>query len=368
VACLLADALRGYFVGRGVMAQWLDVASTALSAATGAREAVAAHLSLGEAHWSRADYGRAVEHYSVAVGQARDVDWADAESSALGNLGSVYREMGDLREASRCFAEALEIDVRIGNKHKQVLDLMNLGVAHAVLGKLASAASLFEQAASLGREATSPAITGMVIQCLGLSRRYLGDLVAAERHLDAALAIFEEINDLSGQAGALESLSGVQADAGQQARALTTAGESLRLARRAGARRIEAAAHNALGAAEPDPATALAHHTDALTLAAEVGYGLARLDALIGQAGAHTRLGALASAEEAATRALTDARETDHRMQEGQALTALAEAALAGGDAGRAVELAAAALTVHEEIGYALGVTRARRVLADARR
>ena len=357
-ACLLADGLRGYFLGRGLGAQWLDVAGTALAAATGDEEAAAAHLSLGEAYWSLGQYPRSVEHTSAAVDLARRAGWADAESTALGNLGTVYRETGDVRTAADNFAAALEINVRIGNRHKQVLDLMNLGVTHAVLGRMASAADLFERAAVLGREAASPTMTGMVTQCLGITRRYLGDVTEAERHLTAALAVFVEIGDLSGQANVLESLSGVHADAGRRERAREAAVESLRLARQAGARRIEAAAHNSLGLAEPDPARALAHYGDALAMAVEVGYGLARLDALIGQAGAYTRLGDVGAAERVAGEALALARDTGHRMQEGQALTALAEAAAAAGDLDRARELAGQALAVHEEVGYALGIIR----------
>lgn len=367
-ACLLADGLRGYFFGRGLGSQWLDVAGTARAVAATDGEAAAAELSLAEAYWSLGRYPAAVEHNTLAVALARRAAWADAESTALGNLGAVYRETGDLRAAADNFAAALEINVRIGNKHKQVLDLMNLGVAHAVLGRLSSAADHFERAALLGREAASPTITGMVVQCLGMSRRYLGDLEEAERHLSAALAIFEELNDLAGQAGVLESLAGVHADAGRRAQARDAAAAALRLARQTGTRRVEAAAHNGLGAAEPDPVRALAHHTAALDIAVAVGNGLARLDALIGQSDAWLRSGDVAAARGAAAEALSVARSTDHRMQEGQALTALAEAALAGGDRASAEALATEALTIQEEVGYALGITRAGRVRAAAAR
>lgn len=367
-ACLLADALRGYFPGRGLGPQWLDMAETALAAAEDDDTAAAAHLQFGEAYLYLTRYPLAVEHYTAARNLAARAGWVEGESTALGNLGLVYREAGELRRAADCFSSALEINVRIGSRRKQVIDLMNLGVVHAVLGRLASAARLFAQASALGEEASSPGTNAMVTQCLGNTRRYLGDLTGAAEHLRAALGVFQEIDDRTGQASVLDSLAGVHADAGRAEQARDAAVEALRLARETGNRRIESAALNTLGQVEPDPAAALSRHGEALAVATEIGNGAARMEALIGQACAHTRLGASAEAERLAADALTRARDADHRMIEGLAGTALAAAVLAGGDPARAASVAEEALAVHRETGYRLGEARTLRVLAEARR
>jgi DNA-binding SARP family transcriptional activator/tetratricopeptide (TPR) repeat protein len=367
-ACLLADTLRGYFPGRGLAAQWLDLAESALAAATGADEAASAHLSLGEAYLQLTRYPLAAEHISAARDLARAADWDDGLSTALGNLGVVHREAGELQPAADCFAEALEINVRLGNTRKQALDLLNLGVVRAVLGRLASAADLFERATALSREEDSPSTTGMLVQCLGNARRYLGDLAAAERHLTAALAVFRDINDPSGQASVLDSLAGVHADAGRHARARELATEALVLARQTGFGRTESAALNTLGLVEPDPAAALSRHDEALAVAVATGHSAHRIEALVGQADAYVRLGRPADAERTAGEALTLARDSDHRMLEGQALTALAAAALATGDPALATTRAEDALAIHRETGYSLGATRAARIQAEAQR
>jgi DNA-binding SARP family transcriptional activator/tetratricopeptide (TPR) repeat protein len=304
-ACLLADTLRGYFPGRGLGAQWLDLAAVALTAATDDDTAAAAHLSFGEAYLQLTRYPLAVEHYGVARDLARAAAWSDAESTALGNMGVVYREAGELRRAADCFAEALEINVRIGNTRKQALDVLNLGVVHAVLGRLVCAADLFERAMVLTGEDGSPSTTGMLVQCLGNTRRYLGELARAERHLTDALAVFRGINDLTGQASVLESLAGVHADAGRRRQAREAATEALVLARRSGNRRVEAAALNVLGLVEPDPAAALATHEEALAVAVAIGHSSHRMEALIGRAEAHVRSGEPAEAERLAREALT---------------------------------------------------------------
>ncbi len=266
-----------------------------------------AHLSFGEAYLSLTRYPLAIEHDAAARDCARRADWAEGESSALGNLGVALREAGDLRRAADCYAAALEINVRIGSTRKQVLDMMNLGVVHAALGRLASARGLFERATALSGEAGSPSLTGMLAQCLGITRRYLGELADAEHELTAALAVFREINDVWAQASALESLAGMHADAGRRGQARHAAEEALGLARDIGSRRVEAAALNTLGLVQPDPAGALACHGEALAVAVAAGHVAARIEALVGQAGAQVRLGAHAEAERAAGEAL-DAR------------------------------------------------------------
>jgi tetratricopeptide (TPR) repeat protein len=351
-ACLLADALRGYFPGRGLTPQWLAMAEVALrSAAADPALMTAAHLNFGEIYLSVSGYEQAVAHFDAARETARQADWPDAESTALGNQGAVVKEAGDLRRAVACFTEALAINVRIGNERKQVLDLMNLGVAQAQLGDLRSAADLFARAADLG--AAAPTITAMVHQCLGITERLLGRLDTATEHLTDALTVFEEHGQLSGQASVMDSLAGVHADADRRAEATTLATDALRLARQTDARRVETAALNTLGQVASEPSAALAHHEEALRVATEIGFVAGRIEALIGMAGA---LGSIEEAARLGREALTLARETEHRMLEGQALTAIA---IATSDAA----MAAAALAIHRETGYRQGITRTERLL-----
>jgi tetratricopeptide (TPR) repeat protein len=208
----------------------------------------------------------------------------------------------------------------------------------------------------------------MVLQCLGNTKRYLGDLAGAAEHLTAALRVFREISDQTGQASVLDSLAGVHVDAGRRAEAREAATEALRLARENGHRRIESAALNTLGLVEPDPAAALALHAEALAVATAIGHGTTRIEATIGMAVQHAGLGAAAEAEQLAHEALTMARDADHRMIEGQAQTALAQALLVAGDQEQAIVVAEEALAVHRETGYLLGEARTLRLLGTARR
>ncbi|HEX6356409.1 ATP-binding protein [Actinophytocola sp.] len=371
-ACLLADTLRGYFPGRGHTAEWFAVATTALRAAVAEEDPwllTSAHLSLADAHAAIGQYTPAIEHSTTARTFAVKAGWADGESTALSRLGVSQRETGRLRDATACFRHVLEIDTRLGSRHKQVIDLMHLGVLHAMLGDLEEAAEFFRRAHGLGQEVQSPANIAMVLQCLGNVHRYLGRLTDAVGYLTDALAISRTINERGKQAGILDSLAGAHTDAGRHEDAVAYATQALTLAREVGARQTEVAVLATLGTinhAQGKHEESVRNHTNALTLATTLGHLSGQLDALIGLAGVRTHLGDHSTARTDATRALALARRTSHHLQEGQALTALADNALATGDAEQAAALAREAITVHDQTGYRLGKARTLRTLGRA--
>jgi tetratricopeptide (TPR) repeat protein len=371
-ACLLADAIRGYFPGRGHTSEQFAVASTALRAATEVDDpllATSAHLGLAEAHAGLGQYTPAIEHSTSARALALKAGWADGESTALGRLGTIHRETGRLRDAATCFRRALDINTRLGARHKQVLDLMSLGVTHALLGDLAEAADLFGRAHEIGHEPASPSNTAMVLHCLGNVHRYLGLVPEAVGYLTEALAISRAIDESGSQAGILDSLAGTHTDRGHHDEAMTFATEALSLARQVGARQTETATLVTMGTihqAQGDHEQSLRRHGDAHRLATDIGHLVGEVDALVGLACANIGLGQHKVAETHAVAALTLSRESGHRLQEGQALTALADNALASRSAQEAARLALAARTVHHSTGYRLGEARALRTLGHA--
>jgi DNA-binding SARP family transcriptional activator/tetratricopeptide (TPR) repeat protein len=366
-ACLLADALRGYFTGRGAP-EWFTVARAALDAAGGdPLPAAAAGLSLGDAYRCVSRYPHALEHYRAALALARQAGWPEGESTVLSNLGLTYRETGELELAAETLGEALAMDRRLGLRSKEVLNLVHIGVTSALLGRLERAAELFRQALLVDSGATAAAIR----HALGTVYRALGRLEEAVVYLGEALAGYRDVDDLSGRVSILDTLAGVHSDAGRYRQAADTAAQSIALARQIGQRRTEAAALNTLGAVRHRQGAqreALGHHRDAHRLAAGTGDRSGQVDALVGMAAAHTGLREYLEGEARAGQALAQARAAGFRMAEGQALSALADVAMARGDAADGARLAREALAVHRETGYRLGAARTLRTLGHALR
>jgi DNA-binding SARP family transcriptional activator/tetratricopeptide (TPR) repeat protein len=373
-AGLLADALRGYFPERGRTAEWLDVASTALKAATEDDDLLlhaSAELSLADLCRSRGRYPEAHEHNTAALDLARQAGWVDGESTALGNLGLSYQEAGDLRKAIGVLSKALELNHQAGVRHKRTRDLVNLGVTYAQLGDLHNAADLFHQAQALEHRSNSPGNVAMVLHCLGTVYRWLGRLSEAAAYLSEALTTYRGISDLVGQASILDTLAGTHADAGRYREAMSTVQNALALARQIGNRRTESSVLNTLGSIHyglKDYREAVYDHGDAHLIAAETGNVSMQLDALVGMATAQARCGEHNEAHTNASQALVTARETDYRLIEGQALTALADAALAAGAEDTSAAHAHQALAIHRETGYRLGTARTLTILGHALR
>jgi tetratricopeptide (TPR) repeat protein len=69
-------------------------------------EGLTANLNLGVYEDGRGNLPAAIERYQMVVDHAHD---AGIRATALGNLGFVYRQMGDLAKAKQCFETALQL-------------------------------------------------------------------------------------------------------------------------------------------------------------------------------------------------------------------------------------------------------------------
>jgi tetratricopeptide (TPR) repeat protein len=63
------------------------------------------------------------------VTAARKLGDRQAEGDALGNLGTAYRELGDVTRAAECYEQYLEIAREIGDRSGEGSALWNLSLA-----------------------------------------------------------------------------------------------------------------------------------------------------------------------------------------------------------------------------------------------
>jgi DNA-binding SARP family transcriptional activator len=366
VAWLLADTLRGYFWLRMHPVDWQTVAYAGLAAAEADREPraqAAALLSLATLQWRQSRYRRAIEYYTRALDLAREAQWLDGESSALGNLGVVYRLSGRSEQAVTCHVQALDIARRTGRLPGQAMNLANLGLLYWDLGELERAAEHHTEALTIYRKLGSRTSDAKVLSNLGDTYHGLGRLADALDLLTQALALYRDTGDRGAEAETLRCMAAVHLDTGDTAQAIELAEAALKLSRETGYRRDEIYTLVTLGTIQQRLGRyreALANHRRALALARETDSQYPEILALIGIATAAR------SDSSPAHEALDLARRAGYRMLEGQALTALAGLALRYGDAAEAVRQGERALVVHRETGHRLGEARTLVVLAEA--
>ncbi|MGV9362342.1 BTAD domain-containing putative transcriptional regulator [Amycolatopsis sp. NPDC003731] len=324
----LADALRAFFHHRGHHTEWIETATTALTAAQadGDRQAQAAmRLSIALAGVNSGRYADARAHLTTVLSDGLAADWPPGRAAALNNLSAVLQRLGDAHEAIACGLEALRLCEETAMPGI-TMALANLGFACGQVGDFDAALGHFARALDIAERDDARFSVAVLLVDLGHVHRDLGHAVAAEFY-ERALTANRELGYQYGEAAALSGRAVMEARAGDATRALTDAADAVELTRRIGDRGTEASALAALGE------TCL-------------------------------RLDRAAEAVEHLTAALDIARETSFTWCEAAALTGLAEAAFAVGDTELARTHGEAAVKLATQAGYRPLETRAARVLS----
>jgi len=210
----------------------------------------------------------------TALKAARRLDRRQAEGWHLGNLGTAYADLGEVRRAIGTFEQALEIARAIGDRRGEGNALGNLGLAYADLGEVRRAIEYYEQCLVIHREIGDRRGEGNDLGNLGLTYADLGEVRRAIEYHEQALAIDREIGDRRGEGNDLGNLGLVYADLGEVRRAIEYYEQALEAAREIGDRQMEGSALGNLGSAYADLGEvrrAIGTFEQALEVAREIG-------------------------------------------------------------------------------------------------
>lgn len=122
------------------------------------------------------------------------------EASTCSNLGNVYFDSGRLLDAKTRYEDSLSRARALAWRAGEAVALLNLAHVHQRLGETARAESTFKSALSICRFAGLRREEGYVLNGLGGLEIARGDGGSATRHLEAAAAIREELDDQRGLA------------------------------------------------------------------------------------------------------------------------------------------------------------------------
>ncbi len=214
-AYLLADTLRGYFDMKMYTVDWLAAAQTALQCAELEQNLcgqAAARLSLALLDWKQSHYPQAIEHYRCALSLTDRAGWAAGHAAALGNLGKVYADLGQLDLAAEHYTSALVIYRRTGDHTAQAVTLGNLGEVYLGLGQPDDAMATLTEALTLHRQVGSQGSESIVLRGLALVHRDLGDPAEALRLATEAVAVARGIGGQRQLAKALNTLAALHHD------------------------------------------------------------------------------------------------------------------------------------------------------------
>jgi CHAT domain-containing protein len=122
--------------------------------------------------------------HAEAVGDRRTA------ANALGTLGSVAKDRGDLRRAYERYTSALRLRSRIGDNRGVAADHNNLGLLSAALGEIADARAHYEEALALARRHALLEPAAAALLNLGNAASADADYAEAGRRYGEALGIY----------------------------------------------------------------------------------------------------------------------------------------------------------------------------------
>jgi DNA-binding SARP family transcriptional activator len=228
-----AHALGGVSYAQRVMGQYAD----SIAAAEAALEIfadrpdpageAAVWQSLGAAHHDLRQLDRAEGCWTEALRRYAEIGDLMNQTVVLCNAGTLYTDTGRFVEAERCLAEAAELAQRCGFANGQLYATIALGRLKLGQDAPAEAEPLLRTALGVAREIADRYGEATALRLLGTALRLLGETERAACHLDAAVALFKEIEMPLKTAESLVQLAETHLAAGRPDQATGTWREAL---------------------------------------------------------------------------------------------------------------------------------------------
>ncbi len=186
--------------------------------------------NLGTAYRNIGQVQRAISCYEQAVAMSRERKNRQAEGAWLGGLGLCYSNLGQTSRAIEYHEQALAISREIGDRRGEGTRLGNLGSRYSALGQTSRAIEYHEQALAISREIGDRRGEGRHLGNLGSCYSALGQTNRAIEYHEQALVIRREIGDRAGEGADLGNLAEILIDEGRYADAIQRAKESVKIA------------------------------------------------------------------------------------------------------------------------------------------
>ncbi|MDP9002928.1 MAG: tetratricopeptide repeat protein [Myxococcota bacterium] len=300
----------------------------------------------------------ALRAFGEMLTRAWRLDLRSKGGAAHSRIGRLYRETGQLEEASRHLSAALALFGQSHDERGVGSTLDDIGKLHWLKGDYALALEYTLRGLAMRRKMGDRRSLSLSLNNLGLVQQDSGNTKAALEAFEQALRIRRDIGDLVGVCITLNNLGTVAQDMRDDKKALALFQEAYAIAKETNDRNRIALiltnvgeTHNRLG----DSARAVTMLKQAEQVADELGDNLGLAEAARGLAKAYLAQREHTKARECAQRAVDILSKTGSKVQLGIALRTLGQvtiAASAGGAGTReATEQLERSIAIFEEIG-----------------
>jgi tetratricopeptide (TPR) repeat protein len=235
-------------------ADWLDVvagADWALARLAGdgseAAEWVNRYVGALSAVGTRRNRWLGQRWLQAGIKAAQMLEDQRAEAAFLNNLGLVYDDLGEKRQALEYHEQALSLRRQVGDRAGEATTLNNIGRVYDALGKKRMALKYYEQALGLVRQVSDRAGEAAALNNIGHVYSALGDKREALEYYEQALLLRRQVGDRAGEAATLNNIGSVYDALGEKQKALKYYEQVLQVVRQVGHRAGEATTLNNIG-------------------------------------------------------------------------------------------------------------------------
>lgn len=166
---------------------------------------IAVYNQIGNCYFNLSENTQTIEHFHRAIGLADKFKDEKGLEAGLLNLGSAYKEWGNVNDAVDCFYRALEINKQTGNEDSKARILLNLGQIYVDQDQTTKAMTEFRNVLKMNRNIGSKEIEGFAYYGIAYSY-YKKDVRKSLKYFRKALETFGEIRKIEAEALTLGSL------------------------------------------------------------------------------------------------------------------------------------------------------------------
>ncbi|MEL6815712.1 MAG: tetratricopeptide repeat protein [Cyanobacteria bacterium J06598_3] len=258
---------------RAAIALWQQAAPLYKSAGNLSRQASVLN-NIGSVYGQLGQRREALPYYEQALTIRREISDRSGEANILSSMGGIYFDLGDRESALNYYNQSLALSRELDDKAAIGTALSKLGHLSYALGNKEDALSYFNQALSLSREIGSKDAEARILNGLGLLYYSLGDHDTALTYYNNSIDISRGMGDRAGIATTLNNIGSVYEFIGDKTEALTYYNQALTLAREIGDRSGESGVLNNMGgtySALGEPEKALENYNQALAIRQQIG-------------------------------------------------------------------------------------------------
>ncbi|WP_328787367.1 MULTISPECIES: AfsR/SARP family transcriptional regulator [unclassified Streptomyces] len=206
IAWRLAVGLFGYATTHWWTGEWDACLRQAMDTATAHDDTLGRawlHRRIAVAHGMANRNDQCLEHLNASLGFFTDAGDELARASILGNVSSLYVQIGDAERGLAHAERSYELYRNVGNAASEALALSRIADAQEMRGEHALAATYYQKVIEALREQRHGVFLATSLTKLGDIHRQLGRREAALEAQTEALTIRQRMNDLGGTADCL---------------------------------------------------------------------------------------------------------------------------------------------------------------------